>query len=325
VAQYPADADEGQVLIARADESMYQAKAAGRNAVRFYDAQLMGLAQERLQLENELRLALTSGQLELLYQPKLDIASDDMRSVEALLRWKHPVRGRLAPDVFLAVAEDSGLIQSIGSWVINEACHQAKRWKAQGLPHLRVSVNVSGVQFRHPEFIGIVHEALKRDALHPSYLEIELTESALMANTEKSGAVLEQLSRLGVVVAIDDFGTGYSSISCLQRFPIDKVKIDRSFIRQMQHNAGDASIVRAIISLAHGLRLKVIAVGVESAAQLAILRRMGCDQYQGFYRSQAVPAADIELMIAAQRAQAANDALAEPSVSKLARLVQRQR
>jgi diguanylate cyclase (GGDEF)-like protein len=323
VAHYPADADDAQALIARADEAMYQAKEAGRDTVRFFDSQLMQAGHERLQFTNDLSQALALGQFELLYQPKLDIVSERIRSVEALLRWNHPVRGRLTPDAFLALAEDSGLIQSIGSWTISEACRQAKLWQTQALPHLRVSVNICATQFRHPEFIAIVQEALRRCALHPSYLEIELTESALMADTTQSALVLEQLSRLGVGITIDDFGTGYSSMSCLQRFPIGRVKIDRSFIRHMQHNANDASVVRAIISLAHGLRFKVIAEGVESAEQLAILRRMGCDQYQGFYRSQAVPAADIELMIAAQSARAANDALAEPTVNRLARLVQR--
>jgi diguanylate cyclase (GGDEF)-like protein len=323
VAQFPADASDADGILTYADEAMCHAKRAGRNLVRCYDAELMGLAYEREQIERDLKGALERGGFELLYQPKIDIAGGQMRSVEGLLRWKHPVRGRLTPEAFLSVAEDIGLIHSIGAWTIGQACGQAKLWRAQGLPHLRISVNVSRAQLHHPGFVDLVHEALRRNALHPSYLEIEVSESALMANTARSAAVLEELSRLGIVVAVDDFGIGYSSMRWLQQFPIDKVKIDCSLIQQIEHNAGDASIVRAIISLAHGLRLKVVAEGVESAAQLTSLRRMGCDQYQGFHRTPAVPAAEIELMIAAERAKAANDTLIEPAISRLARLVQR--
>lgn len=298
ICAYATDVIDAATLLARADEAMYQAKESGRNALRLYDAGLMQRAQERLQIADELRQALAAGQFELFYQPKSDIACEGIRSVEALLRWNHPVRGRLGPDAFLSIAEDAGLMQSVGSWAIDQACRQARAWQGFSLPGLRISVNVSATQFRHPEFVPTVQAALKRHGLHPSYLEIELRESALMADTGQSAVVLEQLSRLGVVIAVDDFGTGYSSMSCLQHFPIDKVKIDRSFIGHMQQNADDASVVRAIISLAHGLRLKVVAEGVESAEQLATLRRLGCDQYQGFYQSPAVPAADIERMIA---------------------------
>jgi diguanylate cyclase len=323
VAQFPADASDADGLLTYADEAMFHAKRAGRDRVRCYDAELMGLAYEREQIERDLKDALERGGFELLYQPKIDLAGDQIHGVEGLLRWKHPVRGRLTPQAFLSVAEDIGLIHSIGAWTIGQACSQAKQWRAQGLPHLRISVNVSGTQLHHPRFADLVHQALQRNALHPSYLEIEVSESALMANTARSASVLEELSRLGIVVAIDDFGTGYSSVRWLQQLPIDKVKIDCSLIRQIEHNAGDASIVRAIIALAHGLRLKVVAEGVESAAQLTILRRMGCDQYQGFYRTPAVPATDIELMIASARAKAANDSLIEPAISRLARLVRR--
>jgi len=297
IARYPTDGTAAEELLARADEAMYFAKRSGRKTFRFFDASVMGFSRERLEIEAELRGALAQRQLALHYQPKIDIATGEMRSVEALIRWHHPTRGLVLPGEFIPIAEESGLILEIGDWVIREACRQARVWQQRGLPFLRVAVNVSPLQFRQANFVKRVHAALAEHSLDATYLEIELTEATLMSNAETSVALLEQLSELGVVVAIDDFGTGYSSMSYLQRFPIDKLKIDRSFISDVASNAGDASIVRAIISLAHGLRLKVIAEGVESEEQLGILRRMGCDQYQGFFRSAAVPAADIERFV----------------------------
>ncbi|HEY0799736.1 MAG TPA: EAL domain-containing protein, partial [Steroidobacteraceae bacterium] len=204
--------------------------------------------------------------------------------------------------------------------VIREACRQAREWQQRHLPFLRVAVNVSPLQFCQANFVKKVNAALKECSLDATYLEIELTEATLMNNAETSVALLEQLSELGVIVAIDDFGTGYSSMSYLQRFPIDKLKIDRSFISDVASNAGDASIVRAIISLAHGLRLKVIAEGVESEEQLAILRRMGCDQYQGFYRSAAVPAAEIERFALHEPLKTQGESDIDRTQSKLFRL-----
>jgi diguanylate cyclase (GGDEF)-like protein len=294
IARYPHDGTGAEELLARADEAMYFAKRNGRKTFRFFDSSVMGFSRERLEIEAELRIALAQRQLILHYQPKIDIATNEMRSVEALIRWQHPTRGWIQPGEFIPIAEESGLILEIGDWVIREACRQAREWQRRGLPFLRVAVNVSPLQFRQTNFVQKVNAALKEHSLDATYLEIELTEATLMSNAETSVSLLEQLSELGVVVAIDDFGTGYSSMSYLQRFPIDKLKIDRSFISDVASNAGDASIVRAIISLAHGLRLKVIAEGVESEEQLGILKRMGCDQYQGFFRSPAVPPADIE-------------------------------
>jgi diguanylate cyclase (GGDEF)-like protein len=294
IARYPQDGTAAEELLARADEAMYYAKRTGRNTFRFFDSSVMGFSRERLEIEAELRGALAQGQLVLHYQPKIDISSGEMRSVEALLRWNHPTRGMVLPGEFIPVAEESGLILEIGDWVIREACRQAHEWQRRELPFLRVAVNVSPLQFRQANFVKRISAALQEFSLDATFLEIELTEATLMSNAESSVTLLNELSQLGVVVAVDDFGTGYSSMSYLQRFPIDKLKIDRSFISDVASNAGDASIVRAIISLAHGLRLKVIAEGVESEEQLGILRRMGCDQYQGFYRSAAVPAAEIE-------------------------------
>jgi EAL domain-containing protein (putative c-di-GMP-specific phosphodiesterase class I) len=205
----------------------------------------------------------------------------------------------VSPADFIPLAEESGLILSIGEWVLRESCRQAREWQKNGIPFLRVAVNVSPVQFRQSNFLQAVHSALVDFDLMPQYLEIELTETTVMGNAEDSVQILEQLSRLGVVVSIDDFGTGYSSMSYLRKFPIDKLKIDRSFISELTTNAADASIVQAIISLAHSLRLKVVAEGVETAEQLQRLRELGCDQYQGFYRSAAIPAREVEQAIRA--------------------------
>jgi diguanylate cyclase (GGDEF)-like protein len=323
IARYPVDGTDAEELLAHAGAAMNHAKRHGRNTFRFFDSGIMGFARSRLEIEGELRAALAQGQLSLHYQPKIDIAGGEMRSVEALIRWHHPVRGCVPPAEFIPIAEESGLILDIGDWVIREACRQAREWQLKKMPFLRVAVNVSPLQFRQANFVQKVSAALEQHGLAPTFLEIELTEATLMSNAETSVALLSELSELGVIVSIDDFGTGYSSMSYLQRFPIDKLKIDRSFISQVASNAGDASIVRAIISLAHGLSLKVIAEGVESEEQLNILKRMGCDQYQGFYRSAAVPAADIEaLSRAASGGADCDEADIDRTQSKLFRLRQ---
>jgi diguanylate cyclase (GGDEF)-like protein len=294
ISLYPADGTSGDDLVARADEAMYFAKQSGRNSYQFFNQTMSVFSQDRLDLENDLRRALPMNQLELHYQPKSDVASGRVNSVEALLRWRHPARGLVSPAEFVPLAEENGLILSIGEWVLREACRQARGWQRMGLPFLRVAVNVSPVQFRQSNFLQAVRTALLDFDLEPQYLEIELTETTVMDNAEGSVQILEELSRMGVVVSIDDFGTGYSSMSYLRRFPIDKLKIDRSFISDLTTNSADSSIVQAVISLAHSLGLKVVAEGVETGEQLERLRELGCDQYQGFFRSAAVPAAEIE-------------------------------
>jgi diguanylate cyclase (GGDEF)-like protein len=294
ISMYPLDGENAETLLAHADEAMYVAKRQGGNVHQFFARGMETFSHHRLQLENDLRSALALGQLELHYQPKIDVTSGAMTSVEALLRWRHPERGLVPPGEFIPLAEESGLILSIGRWVLREACRQARSWRDSGLATVRVAINVSPVQFRQPGFLAMVRTALADHGIAPESLEIEVTESAVMSNAEGSIEILEELSRMGVIVAIDDFGTGYSSMSYLRRFPIDKLKIDRGFICNLHKNAEDASIVRAIISLAHSLRLKVVAEGVETAAQLEQLRQLGCDQYQGFLMSPAVPPAEIE-------------------------------
>jgi len=301
VAVYPRDGDRAELLLTNADAAMYHAKQRG-GGLQPFCADMGGTAQYRLRLESDLHQALKLGQFELHYQPKVDTLSGAVRSAEALLRWRHPERGFIPPNEFIPVAEETGQIDMIGSWVLHEACRQAKAWCEQGIQPLRVGVNISAAQFHQPGLVESVRAALQGAGLEPRYLEIELTESCVMSNPEESIAVLEELSRMGVLVSVDDFGTGYSSMSYLRRFPIDKLKIDKTFVAEMDTRADDASIVQAIVSLAHGLHLKVVAEGVETEAQLQALRKLGCDQYQGYYCSPALPPDEFERLISMQGA-----------------------
>ena len=319
VAYYPTDANSADSLIARADAAMYCAKQRGRNNVQCFAEGMDAVTVGRVSLESDLHAALAAGEFELHYQPKPDTASGDVTSAEALIRWRHPQRGLIVPDQFIPLAEECGLINEIGAWVLREACRQCAEWQRTGLPALRVAVNVAATQFRRGDLLDVIRGALASAGLEPHFLEIELTESAVMTNPEESAVILEQLSRMGVLVSVDDFGTGYSSINYLRRFPIDKLKIDRSFVRDLDCEV-DASIVQAIISLAHSLRLKVVAEGVETPDQLKFLRSLGCDQYQGFHFSPPLPASQFaELIRGWQRPEDAESrAAAERTQSKLA-------
>jgi diguanylate cyclase (GGDEF)-like protein len=298
IAVYPTDGTDTDSLVAHADEAMYFAKQQGRNSYQFFSVGMSVFSRERLDFERDLRSALSLRQFEVHYQPKIDVATGRMNSVEALLRWRHPIRGLVGPAEFISLAEESGLIFSIGEWVLREACRQAQQWRAEGLPFIRIAVNISPSHFRQPRFLEIVRSALIEHDLEPQYLEIELTETTVMDHADGSVEILEELSRMGVVVSIDDFGTGYSSMSYLRRFPIDKLKIDRSFIKDLTTHEDAASIVKAIISLGHSLQLKVVAEGVETTQQLEQLRELGCDQFQGFLRSAALVPGDIARFIA---------------------------
>jgi diguanylate cyclase (GGDEF)-like protein len=324
IAMYPDDGATIQALLAHADAAMYSAKHHGRGNFRRYAPGMHAGTEDRVQLESDLHNAVTLNQFELYYQPKVDTRTGTVRSAEALIRWAHPTRGIVSPADFIPLAEECGLIGPIGAWVIREACRQARAWQDDGVPALRVSVNLSASQFRDSGLVESIRRALEDARLPARYLEVELTESAVMSDPEQSIAILEQLSAMGVLVSVDDFGTGYSSMSYLRRFPIDKLKIDRVFIEEIVSRPEDASIVRAIVSLAHSLRLKVVAEGVETPAQLEFLKTAGCDEYQGYHFSRPLPAADFERLIRKSRS---DDVLTEEDAvrthSKLAAYVRK--
>jgi len=325
MAFYPHDGRTADTLLARADAAMYTAKERGRNNVQRYAAGMSAGTQDRVRLESELHAALHGGQFELLYQPKVDTATGRINSAEALIRWRHPERGLLLPADFIGIADDCGLLDDIGEWVLHEACRQAKAWQDEGLPRLRVAVNLAPSQFRLTNLVDQIRRALDAVQLDPQLLEVELTESAVMSDAEESILILEAISSMGVLVSVDDFGTGYSSMSYLRRFPIDKLKIDRCFVEEMTRRSEDASIVRAIISLAHSLRLKVIAEGVETPEQLALLADLGCDQYQGFFFSPAIAADQFTALVRQSQANrpAGDEDEANRTQSKLAALGRR--
>ena len=304
IAFYPQDGKTIEALIAHADAAMYCAKQRGRGCVQCFEGDMGAGLDNRVQLESDLHQAIALKQFELYYQPKVHTNSGAVRSAEALIRWVHPERGVITPDAFIPLAEDCGLIGAIGEWVVQEACRQARAWSLAGLAPMRVSVNLSPSQFRGSGLIHTIRRALDDAGLEPQYLEVELTESAVMSDPEESIAILEQLSAMGVLVSVDDFGTGYSSMSYLRRLPIDKLKIDRVFISEIVSRPEDASIVRAIVSLAHSLRLKVVAEGVETPAQLDFLKAVGCDEYQGFHFSRPVPSREFERVVRENAAQA---------------------
>ena len=319
IAAFPADGKTVETLIANADAAMYCAKQRGRNAIQCYAAGMNSATQERVRLESDLHQALALKQFELHYQPKVDTRTGMIHGAEALVRWRHPERGLVPPGEFIPVAESCGLIDAIGEWVVRESCRQARAWQLEGLPALRVAVNLSAFQFRHGNLLQMIREALEAAHLEPRYLEVEITESALMSDPEDSVTILEQLSRMGVVVSVDDFGTGYSSMSYLRRFPIDKLKIDRGFIAELISRADDASIVKAIVSLAHSLQLKVVAEGVETSEQLDLLKSLGCDQYQGYCFSPAVPAKNFAALLReSQKKDQPHESAIDRTYSKLA-------
>jgi diguanylate cyclase (GGDEF)-like protein/PAS domain S-box-containing protein len=280
---FPDHGADCDTLIKNADAAMYSAKEGGRHNFCFFTEDMNAQAVERLTLESSLRLALAKEQLFLMYQPQVNIATGEITGVEALLRWQHPGLGLVPPDKFIRIAENSGLIVPIGEWVLRTACAQAQKWQDEGLPAVTVAVNVSAVQFRQEDFCALVRRVLKETGLAPKYLELELTESLLLANADLMLSVVQELKAMGLTLAIDDFGTGYSSFSYLRQFQVSRLKIDRSFIRDVAVNPDDAAITAAIISMAKSLRLKVIAEGVEDEAQMSFLRAHHCDEIQGYY------------------------------------------
>ncbi len=290
ISMYPEHGKDGETLIKNADAAMYSAKQNGPNSFQFFTEDLSAEMVERLTLENGLRLALERGEFFLVYQPQMDILTEEIVGVEALLRWQHPKLGLIPPDRFIPIAENCGLIMPIGEWVLRTVCSQARKWQDEGLPEVRVAVNVSAVQFRQDGFRDFIRRVLCETGLAPQYLELELTESLLLSNADVMFSVLQELNEMGLKLAIDDFGTGYSSLSYLKRFPVSKLKIDRSFIRDIATNPGDAAITTAIISMAKSLGLKVIAEGVEDEEQMSFLREHQCDEIQGYYFSRPLTA-----------------------------------
>ncbi|MGZ8155004.1 MAG: EAL domain-containing protein [Burkholderiales bacterium] len=292
ISMFPSDSEDEQALLKNADSAMYRAKESGRNSFRFYTREMNARAMYRLQLENSLRHALDRGEFCLHYQPKACLHTGEITGVEALLRWERPGHGLVAPAEFVPLLEDTGLIVPVGEWVLSEACRQADAWRKAGRALVPVAINISARQFASRNLGDLVRRMMNLHGLDPRYLEFELTESLLMVNTEDAVRTLEYLKSLGLKLSIDDFGTGYSSLAYLKRFPIDALKIDRSFIDEITTDVGDATITRAVIGMAHNLGLKVIAEGVETQAQIAFLSANGCDEAQGYYFARPQPAAE---------------------------------
>jgi len=297
VATYPTDGADGASLMKNADIAMYRAKSSGRNTYQFYSTEINEHSVERLALENELRQAVVRREFEVHYQPKVDIASGCIAGAEALVRWRHPQRGLLLAGDFVGVAEDVGLIASIGSLVLETVCADIVRWRAEGLPATRVAMNLSAQQFADSRLIDNLNQILRQTGCDPRLLEFEITESVVMTNPDKALELLQHIKNHGITLAIDDFGTGHSSLAYLKRFPVDSVKIDYTFVRDIAMDPNDIAIIKAIIALGHSLDLKVVAEGVETVTQLEILRRFHCDEFQGFLFSRAVPAAEFARLL----------------------------
>jgi len=297
ISVYPRDGKDAVALQRNADNAMYRAKYRGRNSCQFFTPDLGAAALERLEIETALRRAIVHGELALSYQPQAEL-SGKLAGLEALLVWNHPKLGTIPPLQFIPIAEESGLIVPLGSWVLTEACRQNSAWGRRGYQVVKVAVNVSPMQFARADFVEMVAQALAQSGLHPSLLELELTESVVMRDVEESARQMERLRALGVSISIDDFGTGYSSLSYLRRLPIDTLKIDRSFLKELESDDTTLPLVQAIISVAHSLRLTVVAEGVENKKQLDALRSVGCDKIQGFFVSGPLSVQDIERLLA---------------------------
>ena len=316
VALYPDDAQDLDTLMRHADVAMYQAKALGRDNAHFFTAELNERAQARLNLESNLRHALSQQELSLHYQPRIDAHSQRVLGVEALLRWHSPALGPVSPAQFIPIAEETRLIMPIGAWVIDEACRQMADWRRQGLDLGQVSINVSALQLRDDSLVQTLGAALQRHGLPSGAVELELTESMLMDHAEQTLARLHAIKQLGVELAIDDFGTGYSSLNYLKRFPLDRLKVDRSFVRDMLHDPADLAIAHAIIGLGHTLGLRVVAEGVETEREAQTLREAGCDELQGFLLAHPMPATALQEWLQARGAARPQDreAMGEPAV-----------
>jgi EAL domain-containing protein (putative c-di-GMP-specific phosphodiesterase class I) len=296
ISMFPEHGADSETLVRNADAAMYSAKSDGRGKIRFFTNEMNTEAVERLNMDKNLRLALDKGELFLVYQPQIDIKTGGIIGFEALIRWQHPVMGLVSPVRFISIAENNGLIVPIGEWVLRTACAQAKKWQDDGLAAVPVAVNLSAVQFRQDGFTALVRSVLEDTGLSAEYLELELTESLLLSNADVVSETLKGLKQMGLQLTIDDFGTGYSSLSYLKQLPVNKLKIDQSFIREIAINADDAAITIAIINMAKSLDLKVIAEGVETKAQLSFLRDHECDEMQGLLFSKPISAGEADYL-----------------------------
>jgi len=301
ISLYPKDGQDAQALLKNADTAMYRAKDAGRNNFQFYAQDMNSRALDRLKLEGGLRRALSRQEFVLHYQPQMDLATGAIVGLEALIRWQPPGQETVYPGDFIPIAEETGLIVAIGEWVLRTACAQHVAWdEAATFPHTRIAVNLSARQFKQQDIVKMVSRVLHETGCHATCLELEITESIIMENPEMAAETLHKLSDMGVHLSIDDFGTGYSSLSYLKRFPINTLKIDRSFVRDITTDSDDAAIAKAVIALAHSMKLKVIAEGVETVEQLDFLRAQRCDQIQGYYLSRPLAAAEMETLLLAK-------------------------
>ncbi|MFO0010843.1 MAG: putative bifunctional diguanylate cyclase/phosphodiesterase, partial [Betaproteobacteria bacterium] len=298
ISMFPDDGADEQTLMRHADSAMYVAKEQGKNGYCFFTSEIERRAAERVTLEMHLRDALARGELTLHYQPRVNLGTGLITGAEALLRWSHPELGSVPPASFIPIAEQSALIGTLGTWVLDTACRQNVSWQRAGLKPVRVSVNISPRQFAADDLLQGIELALQRSGLEPCWLELEITEGTVMHDAERAAQVLGEIRKLGVRVSIDDFGTGYSSLAQIKRFPISTLKIDRSFVRDLAYDGADRAIAEAIIAMGRTLGLEVVAEGVETAEQLAFLRQHRCDEMQGYLLSPPVPAEDLARLLA---------------------------
>jgi EAL domain-containing protein (putative c-di-GMP-specific phosphodiesterase class I) len=301
ICTYPQDGKGAQELLSNADIAMYRAKEQGRNRCCFYSAELNTLTQERLALEAGLRHALERGEIEVFYQPKIGFGHGRVTGVEALIRWRHPKLGLLLPDRFVPLAEEIGEIIPIGYWTLARVCERARRWHEQGMM-LSMAVNLSASQFHEPDLVTELAAILKSSGIVPHMLELEITESMVMKDPERAMGIMEALRAMGVRLSIDDFGTGHSSLGYLKRFPISQLKVDRTFVRDLPHNGDDVAITRAVIAMAHSLKMSVVAEGVEHQHQFDLLRAEGCDEFQGYFCRPPLEEADLMCFLHEERA-----------------------
>ena len=300
ISLYPSDGTTFDALLKNAEAAMYRAKALGRGGYQFYSPEMSARANERVIFEGELHRALLREQFELHFQPQIEIATGDLVGVEALVRWQHPELGWLQPARFIPIAEETGLIGPLGRYVLREACLQSRAWRDQGMPAVPVAVNISAAQLRHADFLTMVREIIAETGIDPKTLELEITEGTMMEVTEPLLARVDSLKQLGVRLSIDDFGTGYSNLAYLRTFPLDRLKIDQSFIASAPHDEGSQSIVRAILGLGESLGLEVVAEGVETAEQAALLEKLGCRNAQGYLYGRPMPANELVAWVSAR-------------------------